>query len=231
MTGRRRSPRRDVIVAAGSPALPTPPLAQGGEVPALFRAVADYLYAGVGSAPPARPHQPVSGLSRGYWSDDEVPGTPRDPDVDWWASSWPQGQSGADGDWGTPPPDAPWGEPRPGDGAYQARGMRLSDVGRCVTELSFVLDLLHEAFQSREVVARDPQLGEGQQARARRAVSSALWDILRLPLEPEDPSLDDGPGAAAFHMVATAVEECPLGIVPAIACVLRWLGRRRVERM
>ncbi|CAI5517639.1 unnamed protein product [Closterium sp. Naga37s-1] len=174
--------------------------------------------------------RPVPGLSRGYWNDDEVPGTPRDPDVDWWAVSWPQEQRGADGDWGTPPPDAPWGEPRPGDGAYQARGMRLSDAGRCVTELSFVLDLLHDAFESHEVVARDPQLAEGQRGRARCAVSSALWDILRLPLEPEDPSLDDGPGAAAFRMVATAVEECPLGIVPAIACVLRWLGRR-VERM
>ncbi|CAI5479876.1 unnamed protein product [Closterium sp. Yama58-4] len=175
-------------------------------------------------------HQPVPGLPRGYWNDDEVPGTPRDPDVGWWAVPWPHARSEADGSWGAPPPDAPWGEPRPGDGAYQARGLHLSDVGRCVTELSFVLDLLHDALQSREVVARDPQQGEDQQARARRAVSGAMWDLLRLPLEPEDPSLDDGPGAAAFRMVAMAVEESPLGIVPAIACVLRWLGRR-VERM
>ncbi|CAI5955062.1 unnamed protein product [Closterium sp. NIES-64] len=60
--------------------------------------------------------------------------------------------------------------------------------------------------------------------------ASALWDVFHLPLEPEDPLLDDGPGAAAFRMVATVVEESPLGIVPALACVLRWLGRQ-VERM
>ncbi|CAI5475985.1 unnamed protein product [Closterium sp. Yama58-4] len=179
---------------------------------------------------PIPQHPPVPGLPGGYWNDDEVPGTPCDPDVDWWGASWPQAQGGGDRNWGAPPPDGPWGEPRPSDGAYQARGMRLSDLGRCVTELSFVLDLLHDALQSREVVARDPHLDEDQEAWTRRAVSSALWDVLRLPLEPEDPSLDDGPGAAAFRMVATAAEECPLGIVPAIACVLRWLGRR-VERM
>ncbi|CAI5526250.1 unnamed protein product [Closterium sp. Naga37s-1] len=84
--------------------------------------------------------------------------------------------------------------------------------------------------ESREVVARNPQLSEDQQGRTRRAVASALWDVLHLPLEPEDPLLDDGPGAAAFRMVATAAEESPIGIVPALANMLRWLGRR-VERM
>ncbi|CAI5977532.1 unnamed protein product [Closterium sp. NIES-64] len=115
----------------------------------------------------------------------------------------------------------PWGEPRPGDGAYQSRGMHLAEVGRCVTELSFVLDLLHGALHSREVVARDPQMKEDQQGRVRRAVSSALWDVLHLPLEPADPLLDDGTGAATFRLVAKAAEESRLGIVPAIACVLR----------
>ncbi|CAI5937759.1 unnamed protein product [Closterium sp. NIES-65] len=43
--------------------------------------------------------------------------------------------------------------PRPGDGAYQSRGTHLAEVGRCVTELSLVLDLLHDALQPREVVA------------------------------------------------------------------------------
>ncbi|CAI5943069.1 unnamed protein product [Closterium sp. NIES-65] len=161
-------------------------------------------------------------------NEDEVFGTPRDPDVDWWGVLWPHVPR--EGNWGTPPPSPPWGEPRPGDGAYQSRVMRLSEVGRCVTELSFVLDLLHYALQSQEVVARDPQLSEDQQRRVRRAVSNALWDVLHLPLEPEDPLLDDGPGSAAFRMVATAAEESPPGIVPAFACVLRWLGRR-VERM
>ncbi|CAI5992295.1 unnamed protein product [Closterium sp. NIES-65] len=136
-------------------------------------------------------HQPVPGISRGYWSEDEVPGTTHDP------------------------------EPRPGDGAYQSRGMHLAEVGRCVTELSFVLDLLHGALHSREVVARDPQMKEDQQGRVRRAVSSALWDVLHLPLEPADPLLDDGTGAATFRLVAKAAEESRLGIVPAIACVLR----------
>ncbi|CAI5976558.1 unnamed protein product [Closterium sp. NIES-65] len=130
----------------------------------------------------------------------------------------------------SPPPSPPWGEPRPGDGAYQSRGMHLAEIGRCVTELSFVLDLLHDALQSREVVAQDPQMNEDQQGRVPRAVSSALWDVLHLPLEPADPLLDDGPGAAAFRTVAKAAEGCPHGIVPAIAYVLRWLGRR-VKRM
>ncbi|CAI6002264.1 unnamed protein product [Closterium sp. NIES-64] len=167
-------------------------------------------------------------VARFGFNEDEVSGTPRDPDVDWWGVLWPHVPR--EGNWGTPPPSPPWGEPRPGDGAYQSRGMRLSEVGRCVTELSFVLDLLHYALQSREVVARDPQLSEDQQRRVRRAVSNALWDVLHLPLEPEDPLLDDGPCFAAFRMVATAAEESPPGIVPALACVLRWLGRR-VERM
>ncbi|CAI5495322.1 unnamed protein product [Closterium sp. Naga37s-1] len=170
-------------------------------------------------------HQPVPGLSRGYWSEDEVPGTPRDPEVDWDGVSWPHVPREGNWNWNTPPPSPPWGEPRPGDGAYQSRGTHLAEVGRCVTELSFVLDLLHDALQSREVVARDPQMNEDQQGRVRRAVSGALWEV-HLPLEPADPLLDDGPGAAAFRMVATAAEECPLGIVPVIACVLRWLGRR-----
>ncbi|CAI5953528.1 unnamed protein product [Closterium sp. NIES-64] len=127
-------------------------------------------------------HQPVPGISRGYWSEDEVPGTTHDP---------------------------------------ESRGMHLAEVGRCVTELSFVLDLLHGALHSREVVARDPQMKEDQQGRVRRAVSSALWDVLHLPLEPADPLLDDGTGAATFRLVAKAAEESRLGIVPAIACVLR----------
>ncbi|CAI6007120.1 unnamed protein product [Closterium sp. NIES-65] len=335
MTGRRLPPRRDVILAARSPAVPTRPGAPGGQMPALFLAVADYLAAGVGAAPsaspsmPARPrepvycsprgrthhflrarglsfrrrhpphpppsgqarprpqlpipaaqsrplqlpppppesassqhpppaapahyappispsrpllsapglapsqqtpprrsplacrvmsfpfccspagccrfpaprrpalplvpqHQPVNGLSRDYWNDDEVPGTPRDPDVDCRGVSWPHLPREENWNWRTPPPSPPCGEPQPGDGAYQARGMRLSEVDRCVTELSFVLDLQHVALQSREV----------------------------------DPLLDDGPGTAAFCMVATAAEESTLGIVPAIACVLRWLGWR-----
>ncbi|CAI6006654.1 unnamed protein product [Closterium sp. NIES-65] len=69
-----------------------------------------------------------------------------------------------------------------------------------------------------------------QERSAEGGEASALWDVFHLPLEPEDPLLDDGPGAAAFRMVATVVEESPLGIVPALACVLRWLGRQ-VERM
>ncbi|CAI5489857.1 unnamed protein product [Closterium sp. Naga37s-1] len=182
-------------------------------------------------APPSLPqHQPVPGISRGYWSEDEVPGTARDPEVDWDGVSWPHVPREGNWNWNTPPPSPPWGEPRPGDGAYQSRGMHLAEVGRCVTELSFVPDLLHDALQSREVVARDPQMNEDQQGRVRRAVSGALWDVLHLPLEPADPLLDDGPGAAAFRMVAKAAEESPLGIVPAIGCVLRWLGRR-VKRM
>ncbi|CAI5943038.1 unnamed protein product [Closterium sp. NIES-65] len=41
-------------------------------------------------APPSLPqHQPVPGISRGYWSEDEVPGTTRDPEVDWDGVSWP----------------------------------------------------------------------------------------------------------------------------------------------
>ncbi|CAI5980245.1 unnamed protein product [Closterium sp. NIES-65] len=385
MAGRRRPPRRDVIVAAGPPAVPIQPAAQGGQVPALFRAVADCLTAGVGIAPSAPPlatvrprepvyrsprgapihsfaragnpfvaaallarrypeappqsppshpvsssslggsaprlveqaplpsaapvpgseppplppspqpavpslsvptpavpyacsypprldvtdsappgprglpfpdpaycgprrqhplvpgsrppgarfgfHQPVPGIARGYWSDDEVPGTPRDPGVDWdGCFSWPQEQDG--GNWGScaPPPSPPWGTPSYGPGDYESRWRHLQSIGRCVTELSFVLDLLHDALLSREVVARDPHMNEDQQSRVRRAVESALWDVLHLPLEPGDPSLDDGPGAAAFRMVATAAEECPLGIVPALACLLRWLGRR-VKRM
>ncbi|CAI5937509.1 unnamed protein product [Closterium sp. NIES-64] len=187
-----------------------------------------------GSRPPGARfgfHQPVPGIARGYWSDDEVPGTPRDPGVDWdGCFSWPQEQDG--GNWGScaPPPSPPWGTPSYGPGDYESRWRHLQSIGRCVTELSFVLDLLHDALLSREVVARDPHMNEDQQSRVRRAVESALWDVLHLPLEPGDPSLDDGPGAAAFRMVATAAEECPLGIVPALACLLRWLGRR-VRRM
>ncbi|CAI5530195.1 unnamed protein product [Closterium sp. Naga37s-1] len=164
-------------------------------------------------APPSLPqHQPVPGISRGYWSEDEVPGTARDPEVDWDGVSWPHVPREGNWNWNAPPPSPPWGEPRPGDGAYQSRGMHLAEVGRCVTELSFVLDLLHDALQSREVVARDPQMKENQQGRVRRAVSGALWDVLHLPLEPADPLLDDGPGAAAFRTVAKAAEESPLGI-------------------
>ncbi|CAI6008367.1 unnamed protein product [Closterium sp. NIES-65] len=288
MTGCRRPPQRDVIVAAGSPAAPTPlgaprgqsfrrrrpprppPSGQARPRPQLHALAAQSQLlqlpptrsettsslrsASVASAqfallilpswpppsapklappPRARPLVPAHQQSQPtpappVVNEDEVSGTPRDPDVDWWGVLWPHVPR--EGNWGTPPPSPPWGEPRPGDGAYQSRGMRLSEVGRCVTELSFVLDLLHYALQSREVVARDPQLSEDQQRRVRRAVSNALWDVLHLPLEPEDPLLDDGPCFAAFRMVATAAEESPPGIVPALACVLRWLGRR-VERM
>ncbi|CAI5943050.1 unnamed protein product [Closterium sp. NIES-65] len=424
MTGRRRPPRRDVIVAAGPPAVPIQPAAQGGQVPALFRAVADCLTAGVGvapSAPPmatARPREPVYRSPRGrthpflrargqssrrrrpprtplsgqarqrpqlhapasqssplhlppspvqYASSQQVPpvaqapaqsappvplsrpslpdpdpeATPQSqpsdpaapssrgasaprlvkqaplpsaapvpgseppplspshqpvvpslsvptpavpyacsypprldvtdsappgprglpfpdpaycgprrqhplvpgscppgarfgfvsPGVDWdGCLSWPPEQDG--GNWGSsaPPLSPPWGEPCYGQGDYESRWRHLQTIGRCVTELSFALDLLHDALLSREVVARDPQMNEDQQGRVRRAVESVLWDVLHLPLEPGDPSPDDGPGAAAFRMVATAAEECPLGIVPALACLLRWLGRR-VRRM
>ncbi|CAI5940410.1 unnamed protein product [Closterium sp. NIES-64] len=130
-------------------------------------------------------HQPMPGLSRGYLNDDEVPRTPRDPDVDWWAVSWP-----------SCPRKGVWGQSRPGEAAYRTRGDRLS------------------------------QLDEDQQGRVREAVAGALWELLHLPLEPEDPLLDDGPGAAAFRRVATAAEVSPLGIVPAVASLLQWLGRR-----
>ncbi|CAI5981553.1 unnamed protein product [Closterium sp. NIES-64] len=145
-------------------------------------------------------HQPVPGLSSGCWNDDELPGTPRDPDVDWWAA------------WPSCPREGGWGQAVPGEAAYRARGARLSQVGRCLSELAIVLEHLHVALQQREVVARDPQLGEDQQGRVREAVAGALWELLRLPLEPEDPLLDDGPGAAAFRRVATAAESSPLGI-------------------
>ncbi|CAI5489838.1 unnamed protein product [Closterium sp. Naga37s-1] len=365
MTGRRRPPRRDVIVAAASPAVPTPLVAPGRQVPALFRAVADYLSSEAGAAPSASPISPVRAREPIYRSPrgrthpflrargqsfrrrrpprppprvrarpqslfpapaaqsqplqlpppqsqsassqrpppavpvqstpsgasppppppsqgmapsppamhnvsapppappgappalappsapvSETPSHPPHPlphqsppppavpasapstvppPVVPFAYSYPPRLDATapapPAPRGLPPPIRPSCMPRrqhplvpgsrlpaarfgfPGDGAYQSRGMFLSDVGRCVTELSFVLDILHAALQSREVVARDPQLSEEQEGQARRAVSSALYDLLHLPLEPEDPSLDDGPGAAAFRMVATAVEE------------------------
>ncbi|CAI5958332.1 unnamed protein product [Closterium sp. NIES-65] len=130
---------------------------------------------------------PSSTCRSGCWNDDELPGTPRDPDVDWWAA------------WPSCPREGGWGQAVPGEAAYRARGARLSQVGRCLSELAIVLEHLHVALQQREVVARDPQLGEDQQGRVREAVAGALWELLRLPLEPEDPLLDDGPGAAAFR--------------------------------
>ncbi|CAI5520215.1 unnamed protein product [Closterium sp. Naga37s-1] len=202
------------------------PTSSAGGASAFCASNSSLATAAVGAGVGAVSADPVPGLSRDYWNDDEVPGTPRDPDVDWRGVSWPHLPREENWNWSTPPPSPPCGEPQPGDGAYQARGVRLSEVDRCVTELSFVLDLQHVALQSREVVARDPQLSEDQQGRPRRAVSSALWDVLHLPLEPEDPLLDDGPGTAAFCMVATAAEESTLGIVPAIVYVLRWLGWR-----
>ncbi|CAI5951422.1 unnamed protein product [Closterium sp. NIES-64] len=328
MTGRRRPPRRDVIVAAGSPAVPTLPAAQGGQVPALFRAVTDCLTAGVGAAPsalpmaPARPREPVYRSPRGRThpflpmpaqyappippprppppapepappprtcpsapvapppqadpappvgvqapppSSAPGPGpaqppprpsppppappslgpTPAAPFAYWYPPRLDVAASAPPGPRGLPFPipaphgpqrqhllvpgsrphaawfafvssphvvslpvaaccsplpithllclalspspailrslrsrsisrcldfpadtgvktrclgplvtlSPPWGEPRPGDGAYQSRGTHLAEVGRCVTELSLVLDLLHDALQPREVVA------------------------------------------------------------------------------
>ncbi|CAI5532083.1 unnamed protein product [Closterium sp. Naga37s-1] len=103
---------------------------------------------------------------------------------------------------------------------------RLLDVGECLALLATVLNQLHAGLQSRPIAARDPQLDEMQQCVVRAAAAQCLWSLLHLPLKSESPAENEGPGATCFRWVATAAEEAPLGLVPALALVLRWLRWR-----
>ncbi|CAI5521242.1 unnamed protein product [Closterium sp. Naga37s-1] len=103
---------------------------------------------------------------------------------------------------------------------------RMLGVGECLSHVATVLEQLHEGLQGRNYVLRDPQLNEQQQGVVRAAAAQGLWRLLRMPLEPEHPDEDEGPGARAFRRVATAAEESPLQLVPALASLLRWIRRR-----
>ncbi|CAI5481546.1 unnamed protein product [Closterium sp. Yama58-4] len=142
-------------------------------------------------------------------------------DVKWWnVELWES----------PPPPGMTWGRD------WDARNdfvvdilrweRRMAGVGECLSHVATVLEQLHEGLQGRNYVLRDPQLNEHQQGVVREAASQGLWRLLRLPLEPEHPDEDEGPGARAFRRVATAAEESPLQLVPALASLLRWIRLR-----
>ncbi|CAI5503673.1 unnamed protein product [Closterium sp. Naga37s-1] len=103
---------------------------------------------------------------------------------------------------------------------------RMVAVGECMSHVATILEQLHAGFVARNLVLRDPQLTEPQQGVVREAAAQGLWRLLRLPLEPEFPEQDEGPGARAFRRVAKAAEESPLELVPALAVLLRWMRRR-----
>ncbi|CAI5523935.1 unnamed protein product [Closterium sp. Naga37s-1] len=103
---------------------------------------------------------------------------------------------------------------------------RMVAVGECMSHVATVLEQLHAGLVARNLVLRDPQLTEPQQGVVRAAAAQGLWRLLRLPLEPEFPEQDEGPGAWAFRRVAKAAEESPLELVPALAVLLRWMRRR-----
>ncbi|CAI5521912.1 unnamed protein product [Closterium sp. Naga37s-1] len=103
---------------------------------------------------------------------------------------------------------------------------RMVAVGECMSHVATVLEQLHAGLVARNLVLRDPQLTEPQQGVVREAAAQGLWRLLRLPLEPEFPEQDEGPGARAFLRVAKAAEESPLELVPALAVLLRWMRRR-----
>ncbi|CAI5933659.1 unnamed protein product [Closterium sp. NIES-64] len=103
---------------------------------------------------------------------------------------------------------------------------RMVAVGECMSHVATVLEQLHAGLVARNLVLRDPQLTEPKQGVVRDAAAQGLWRLLRLPLEPENPELDEGPGARAFRRVAKAAEESPLELVPALAVLLRWMRRR-----
>ncbi|CAI5497874.1 unnamed protein product [Closterium sp. Naga37s-1] len=103
---------------------------------------------------------------------------------------------------------------------------RMIGVGECLSHVATALEQLHAGLESRNVVLRDPQLTEEQQGVVRAAAAQGLWRLLRLPLEFEHPDENEGLSARAFRRVATAAEEEPLQLVPALASLLRRIPRR-----
>ncbi|CAI5531338.1 unnamed protein product [Closterium sp. Naga37s-1] len=103
---------------------------------------------------------------------------------------------------------------------------RMIGVGECLSHVATALEQLHAGLEARNFVLRDPQLAEQQQGVVREAAAQGLWRLLRLPLESEHPDENEGPGARAFRRVATAAEEAPLQLVPALTSLLRWIRRR-----
>ncbi|CAI5519223.1 unnamed protein product [Closterium sp. Naga37s-1] len=103
---------------------------------------------------------------------------------------------------------------------------RMIGVGECLSHVATALEQLDAGLEARNFVLRDPQLTEQQQGVAREAAAQGLWRLLRLPLESEHPDENEGPGARAFRRVATAAEEAPLQLVPALASLLRWIRQR-----
>ncbi|CAI5978082.1 unnamed protein product [Closterium sp. NIES-64] len=102
---------------------------------------------------------------------------------------------------------------------------RMVAVGECMSHVATVLEQLHAGLVARNLVLRDPQLTEPQQGVVREAAAQGLCRLLRLPLEPEFPEQDEGPGTRAFRRVAKATEESPLELVPVLAVLLRWMRR------
>ncbi|CAI5983847.1 unnamed protein product [Closterium sp. NIES-64] len=100
---------------------------------------------------------------------------------------------------------------------------RMVAVGECMSHVATVLEQLHAGLVARNLVLRDPQLTEPQQGVVREAAAQGLWRLLHLPMEPEFPEQDKGPGARAFRRVAKAAEESPLELVPTLAVLLRWM--------
>ncbi|CAI5528068.1 unnamed protein product [Closterium sp. Naga37s-1] len=149
--------------------------------------------------PPRRPYP------RGWDSPERPPTTP-DPDPDW--EPHPP--------WGVQPDLDVWGRQWGEEPSYFDLcrwEQRMRGVGRCLSNVATVLEQLNHAIGRQNLASRNPQLSEFEQGVVREAAAQAMSTMLCLPLEPEDPSLNEGPGVTAFRRVAMAAEEAPLEIL------------------